>query len=227
MNFTYYGHSCFAVELGGRVLLFDPFITPNPLAAGIDLHSVRADFILVSHGHQDHLADAVCLAKRAGATVIANYEVAMWLAKNGAPKIHPLNHGGACSFDFGRVKLVNAVHSSGLPDGAYGGNPGGFVVESARGNFYYCGDTALTMDMKLIGESTRLAFAALCIGGTFTMDAADAVKAAQFVNCDQIVGVHYDTFPPIKIDHEEARRQFQAAGKKLHLLKIGETQSFS
>jgi L-ascorbate metabolism protein UlaG (beta-lactamase superfamily) len=226
MNFTYYGHSCFAVELGGRALLFDPFITPNPLADGIDIGSVRADYILVSHGHQDHLADAVSLAKRTGATVIANYEVATWLGKQGAPKVHPLNHGGACSFDFGRVKFVNAIHSSSLPDGACGGNPGGFVVESAEGNFYYCGDTALTMDMKLIGESTRLTFAALCVGGNFTMDAADAVRAARLVECDEIVGVHYDTFPPIKIDHEEARKKFQAAGKKLHLLKIGESRKF-
>lgn len=226
MNFTYYGHSCFAVELAGRALLFDPFISPNPLAAGIDLNSVRADFILVSHGHQDHLADAVGLAKRTGATVIANYEVATWLGKNGAGKIHPLNHGGACALDFGRVKFVNAIHSSSLPDGAYGGNPGGFVVESAQGNFYYSGDTALTMDMKLIGESTRLAFAALCLGGTFTMDAADAVQAARLVDCDEIVGVHYDTFPPIKIDHEEARKKFQAAGKRLHLLKIGASIEF-
>jgi L-ascorbate metabolism protein UlaG (beta-lactamase superfamily) len=152
--------------------------------------------------------------------------VATWLGKQGAGKVVPLNHGGACAFESGRVKLVNAIHSSSLPDGAYGGNPGGFVVESARGNFYYSGDTALTMDMKLIGESTRLAFAALCIGGIFTMDAADAVKAAQLVNCDQIVGVHYDTFPPITIDHEEARKKFQVAGKKLHLLEIGASHEF-
>jgi L-ascorbate metabolism protein UlaG (beta-lactamase superfamily) len=226
MNFTYYGHACFAVELAGRALLFDPFISPNPLAAGIDLNGVRADFILVSHGHEDHLADAVALAQRTGATVIANYEVATWLGKKGAGKIHPLNHGGACAWDFGRVKFVNAIHSSGLPDGAYGGNPGGFVVESAQGNFYYSGDTALTMDMKLIGESTRLAFAALCLGGTFTMDAADAVQAARLVDCNEIVGVHYDTYPPIKIDHDEARKKFQAAGKRLHLLKIGASCRF-
>jgi|ERR1039458_6049205 L-ascorbate metabolism protein UlaG (beta-lactamase superfamily) len=225
MNLTYYGHACFGVELGGRTLLFDPFISSNPLAAGIDINAVPADFILVSHGHQDHLADAAAVAKRTGATVIANYEVATWLGKNGAPKVHPLNHGGACGFDFGRLKFVNAIHSSSLPDGSYGGNPGGFVVESAQGNFYYSGDTALTMDMKLIGESTRLAFAVLCVGGNFTMDADDAVKAAQFVNCDEIVGVHFDTFPPIKIDHAGARKKFQAAGKKLHLLKIGESRS--
>jgi L-ascorbate metabolism protein UlaG (beta-lactamase superfamily) len=204
--------------VGGRVLLFDPFITGNPLAAGIDLNSVRADYILVSHGHGDHLADAAALAKRTGATVVANYEVATWLGKNGAPKTHGLNHGGAFAFESGRAKFVNAIHSSSLPDGAYGGNPGGFVVESAHGNFYYCGDTALTLDMKLIGESTPLTFAALCIGGNFTMDAADAVKAARLVNCDQIVGVHYDTFPPIKIDHEQARKLFQADRREPRVL---------
>ncbi|MGA2556449.1 MAG: metal-dependent hydrolase [Verrucomicrobiota bacterium] len=226
MNVTYYGHACFAVELRGRALLFDPFISANPLASAIDLKAVPADFILVSHGHQDHLADAVPVAQRTGATVIANYEVATWLGKSGAAKVHPLNHGGACSFDFGRVKFVNAIHSSSLPDGSYGGNPGGFVVESAEGNFYYSGDTALTMDMKLIGESTPLTFAALCLGGNYTMDAPDALKAAQLLNCNQVLGVHFDTFPPIKIDHEEACKLFQAAGKKLHLLKIGETRRF-
>ncbi|MGD1084058.1 MAG: metal-dependent hydrolase [Verrucomicrobiota bacterium] len=227
MNVTYYGHACFAVEVGVDTLLFDPFITPNPQAAGIDLKSVRADYILVSHGHQDHLADAVELAKRTGAPVLANYEVATWLGKMGAPAVHPMNHGGAVGFEFGRVKLVNAIHSSSMPDGSYGGNPGGFVVESAHGNFYYSGDTALTMDMKLIGESTRLAFAALCVGGNFTMDAEDAVKAAGFVQCDNILGVHFDTFPPIQINHGEAFAKFQAAGKKLHLLQIGESHKFS
>jgi L-ascorbate metabolism protein UlaG (beta-lactamase superfamily) len=226
MKVTYFGHACFAVEIGVHTLLFDPFITPNPQAAAIDFNSIRADFILVSHGHADHLADAVALSKRTGATIIASYEVASWLGKNGAAKTHPLNHGGPCRFDFGRARFVNAIHSSGLPDGSYGGNPGGFVVESAHGNFYYSGDTALTMDMKLIGESTRLTFAALCLGGNFTMDVADAVKAAGFIQCDHILGVHYDTFPPIQIDHHEAVNLFAAAGKKLHLLKIGASHAF-
>jgi L-ascorbate metabolism protein UlaG (beta-lactamase superfamily) len=225
MNFTYYGHACFAVELPGRTLLFDPFITPNPLAAAIDIKSIRADYILISHGHEDHLADALSLAKQTGATIIANYEVAAWLGKKGAAKTHPLNHGGGWKFDFGRVKLVNAIHSSGLPDGSYGGNPGGFVVETPSGNFYYSGDTALTMDMQLIAQ-TRLTFAALCLGGSFTMDAPEAVKAADFVGCQEVVGLHYDTFPPIKIDHHETKKVFQEAGKKLHLLPIGASWKF-
>ena len=143
------------------------------------------------------------------------------LRKQGLDKTHPLNHGGGCRFDFGRVKFVNAIHSSSLPNGTYGGNPGGFVVETAEGNFYFSGDTALTMDMKLIGESTRLKFAALCVGDTFTMGVDDAIKAAEFIRCDEIVGIHFDTFPPIKIDHDAAAEKFKAAGKQLHLLDIG------
>jgi len=225
MNLTYYGHACFSVALGRHTLLFDPFISPNPLASGVDIQCIAADYILVSHGHGDHLADAAAIAKRTGATVIAPFEVAQWLGKQGAPKIHPINHG-SCQFDFGRLSLVAAVHSSSLPDGSYGGNPGGFVVESEAGNFYYSGDTALTFDMKLIAERTRLAFAALCIGGNFTMDVDDAIHSAKFVACENIVGVHYDTFPPIKIDHEKAREKFHAAGLRLHLLKIGTSQKF-
>jgi len=157
---------------------------------------------------------------------LSNYEVTVWFGKQGLQKTHPLNHGGAWRFDFGRVKFVNAIHSSSLPDGAYGGNPGGFVVESAEGNFYYSGDTALTMDMKLIGESTRLTFAALCIGDNFTMGIDDAIKAAEFVRCREILGLHYNTFPPIKIDPPEAIEKFQAARQHLHLLLPGESHSF-
>lgn len=226
MKTTYYGHSCFAVEAGGKTLLFDPFITPNPLAKAVDISKIHADFILVSHGHEDHLADAVAIAKRTNALVIANFEVALWLNKMGAPRIHPMNHGGMVKLDFGRVKFVNAIHSSTLPDGSPGGHPGGFVVETGAGNFYYSGDTALTLDMKLIGESTQLKFAALCVGDNFTMGPEDAVKAASFVNCDQIFGVHFDTFPPIKIDHAAAKEAFRAAGKTLHLLRPGETVAF-
>jgi len=226
MKVTYYGHACFSVVVGGKTLLFDPFISGNPLAKSIDVKQVPADFILVSHGHKDHLADAVEIAKRTNALVIANFEVATWLNKQGAPRAHPLNHGGSYKFDFGRAKFVNAIHSSTMPDGTFGGNPGGFVVESAEGNFYYSGDTALTLDMKLIGETTPLKFAALCIGDNFTMGVDDAVKAAEFIRCNEIFGVHYDTFPPIKIDHAAAQEKFKAAGKVLYLLHPGGTRDF-
>lgn len=226
MKITFYGHACFAVQIKNRTLLFDPFITPNELAKSVDVNKVPADYILISHGHGDHIADAVAIAKRTGAPIISTYEVASWCQKQGAPKIHPMNHGGAAQFDFGSAKLVNAIHSSSLPDGTYGGNPAGFVVESSEGNFYYAGDTALTMDMKLIGESTKLKFVVLPVGDNFTMGADDAIKAADFVQCNEVLGVHFDTFPPIKIDHKAAIEKFAAKGKKLHLLNIGESRDF-
>jgi len=226
MKVTYYGHSCFSVEAGGKNLLFDPFIRPNPLASAVKFDGIAADYILISHAHDDHMSDAIDLARRTGAMVISNFEIGEWLGKQGVSRVHELNHGGAFKFDFGRVKLVNAVHSSSLPDGTYGGNPGGFVVETRTGNFYYSGDTALTFDMKLIGESTTLAFAALCIGDNFTMGVDDAIKASEFIRCGEILGLHYDTFPPIKIDHAAVVKKFHAAGKNLHLLKIGASHTF-
>jgi L-ascorbate metabolism protein UlaG (beta-lactamase superfamily) len=192
----------------------------------VDVNSVPADYLLISHGHDDHILDAVRIAGRTGATVISNFEIVEWLTAKGIRKSHGLNHGGAWNFDFGRVKFVNAIHSSMLPDGSYGGNPGGFVVETAEGNFYYSGDTALTLDMQLIGTGAPLKFAALCIGDNFTMGIDDAIRAADFVNCDQILGVHYDTFPPIQIDQPAARAKFEARGKKLYLLTPGETCEF-
>jgi len=226
MKVTYYGHSCFAAQVANKTLLFDPFITGNKLAKAIDVDKVPADYILISHGHADHMADAAGIAKRTGATIVSNYEVTEWFGKQGLTRTHPLNHGGGWRFDFGRVKFVNAVHSSSLPDGTYGGNPGGFVIESDEGNFYYSGDTALTMDMKLIGESTPLRFAALCIGDNFTMGIDDAIKAAQYVRCSEVLGLHYNTFPPIQIDPPAAVERFDAAHQHLHLLLPGESHNF-
>ncbi|HWW02366.1 MAG TPA: metal-dependent hydrolase [Candidatus Acidoferrum sp.] len=226
MKVTYYGHSCFAVEVLNRTLLFDPFITGNELARGIDVDEIPADYILISHGHDDHMADAAGIARRTGATIIANYELTLWFANQGVQKSHPLNHGGGYRFDFGRVKFVSAIHSSCLPDGTYGGNAGGFVVETAEGDFYYSGDTALTLDMKLISDSNKLKFAALCIGDNFTMGVEDAIKAAVFVGCDEILGLHYNTFPPIQIDTVAAVKKFQQAHKRLHLLRPGESRDF-
>ncbi|HEY4800052.1 MAG TPA: metal-dependent hydrolase [Bacteroidia bacterium] len=224
MKVTYYGHACIGVETAGKHLLFDPFITPNELAKQIDASKIKADYIFISHGHEDHLADAASIAKKNNATVVSNFEIATWLhAKQGVEKYHPMNHGGSWKFDFGTVKYVNAIHSSTLPDAASGGNPGGFIAESSEGSFYFSGDTALTYDMKLIGESYKLKFACLPLGDNFTMGIDDAVKAADFVNCKNIIGMHFDTFGYIKIDHEEAKQKFLKAAKTLHLLNIGQS----
>jgi L-ascorbate metabolism protein UlaG (beta-lactamase superfamily) len=223
MKLTYYGHACFAVEAGGKTLLFDPFITPNPLAQKIDIKKIPADFILVSHGHSDHVADVVEIAKRTGAAVIAPFEVGCWFEEKGVANVQAMNHGGAARMPFGRVKLTAAIHSSSMPDGRYGGNPAGFLIETSNGSFYYSGDTALTLDMKLIREQTKLQFAVLPIGDFFTMGIDDAVRAADFLGVTRIVGVHYDTFPPIKLDHDAAIKTAQTAGKELLLPKIGET----
>jgi L-ascorbate metabolism protein UlaG (beta-lactamase superfamily) len=224
---TYYGHSCFGVEIKSKHLLFDPFITYNGLAKDIDINAIPADYILISHGHQDHLADAPAIAKRTGAKVISSYEVAVWMGKQGIENLVYMNTGGRFSCDFGSVKCVNAIHSSSLPDGTYGANPMGFVIEHEGGAFYYAGDTALTMDMKLIPMTCKkLDFAILPIGDNFTMGAADAVLASDFVECNNVMGVHYDTFPPIKIDHAAAVKLFADRGKTLSLLNIGETKEF-
>lgn len=223
MNITYYGHSCFGVEIKGKHILFDPFISPNELAKSINVDTVKADYILISHGHEDHIADAVVIAKRTNARVICAYEIYVWLSKKGIENIHPMNIGGKVKLDFGNVKCVNAVHSSSLPDGTYGGNPMGFVVESEEGNFYYAGDTALTYDMKLIGNYRKINFAFLPIGDNFTMGPENAIIASEFINCKDIIGMHYDTFGYIKIDHAEAISKFERSGKNLTLLKIGET----
>ncbi len=221
MKITYYGHSCFLVEINKTRLLFDPFITPNPLAAHIKISSIQCDYILLSHGHADHVADAASIAKQTGAKLVSNFEIVQWFEKQGVKNTHPMNIGGHWIFDFGKVKCVNAVHSSSMPDGSYGGNPMGFLVETPEGSFYYSGDTALTYDMKLIGEFKRMDVAMFPLGNNFTMGIDNALIAADFVNCHRIIGLHYDTFDMIKIDHNEAREKFAASGKELFLIPIG------
>jgi L-ascorbate metabolism protein UlaG (beta-lactamase superfamily) len=228
MEFTYYGHSCFSVAIKGKKILFDPFITFNELAKSVAVNSIEADYILVSHGHNDHIADCITLAKRTGATVVASYEITEWLNKQGVANTHPMNTGGRRDFGAFAVKCVTAHHSSGLPDGSYGGNPMGFIVTSGEGDFYYSGDTALTLDMQLVSRwAPRLLFAVLPIGDNFTMDAADALECARMINCKTVIGVHYDTFGYIRIDHGVAKDIFNKGGVDLRLPEIGETVSMS
>lgn len=227
LKITYYGHACFGVEVAGKNLLFDPFIRYNELAKNIDIQGIPADYILLSHGHQDHVADAADIALRTGATLVSNFEIVSWFEKQGVQNTHPMNHGGKWHFDFGTVKYTYATHSSVLPDGTYGGNPGGFVVETAEGNFYYSGDTALTMDMQLIPLTCgKLDVALLPIGDNFTMGIEEAILASDFVKCNRVVGLHYDTFGYIKIDHQQAINKFKEKEKELVLLNIGHSQSF-
>lgn len=227
MKVTYYGHSCFQVEVAGKRLLFDPFITPNPLAAEIDVATLKPDYILISHGHADHVADVETIARTSGATLIGCFEVMEWFSKKGLEKNHGMNIGGSFQFEFGSVTFTNALHSSSMPDGSYGGQPGGFLVKTNEGNFYYSGDTGLTYDMKLIAASGPLKFAALCLGDCFTMGIEDAVTAARWIGCQDILGVHYNTFPAIQINMTAAKETFKKAGLHLHLLPIGSCWNLS
>ena len=233
MKFTYYGHACFAVTINNCRLLFDPFISGNPLEAArkIDVGRIEADYILLSHGHTDHALDCVSIAKRTGALVITNAELGDKLS--GEVKSHGMNIGGQASFRNGKfvygegdikVKCVVAQHSSSTDDGGYGGNPVGFIVSAGSEAFYYSGDTGLTMDMQLIPGWATLNFAVLPIGDNYTMGVEDAVACARMINCRVVIGVHYDTFAGlIKIDHEWAGKVFRDAGVELKLPEIGET----
>ncbi len=223
MKFTYYGQACFSVEIKSKNILFDPFIKNNPLAKDIDIKSIKADFLFLSHGHGDHSADAIELAKQTDAMCVGAPEVAKWFEKNGIKKVHPLNQGGFVQFEFGKVRGVSAVHSSSFSDGSYAGNPLGFVFTSDAGNFYFAGDTAVTMDMQLIPRFAKLDFSVMPIGGNYTMDANDAIIAADFVDCNKVIGVHYNTFDLIKINVEKAVADFKTAGKTLLLPAVGET----
>lgn len=221
MKTTYYGQSCLELEAGGKKLLFDPFITHNPLAKHIDIKTIKPDYILLSHGHGDHMADLVEIQKNSSAKVICIAEIADWLGKQDI-EAHGMNIGGGFNFDFGRVKMVNAVHSSTMPDGASGGNPAGFVIYADGKTIYFAGDTALTYDMKLL-EDENLDWAFLPIGDNYTMGADDAIKACDFINCKNVVGIHYDTFPPIKINKDEVMERFIRAGINLKLPAVGDS----
>lgn len=222
MKITFYGHASLGIQIDDVNILVDPFITGNPNASNIDINTLKADYILVTHAHQDHILDVEAIAKRTNAVIVSNYEIVNYFGKLGLEG-HPMNHGGTWDFDFGTVKYVNAIHTSSFPDGIYGGQPGGFVIEGEHKNIYIAGDTALTFDMKLIPLQTKLDLAILPIGDNFTMGIDDAMIASDFVECDKILGYHYDTFGYIEIDHEVAKRKFFEKDKDLMLLQIGDS----
>lgn len=222
MKITYYGHSCVGIETAGKTLLADPFITGNPKAFNIDIQTINSDYLLLTHAHYDHISDVESIADRNGSTIICNHEMAIHFQEKGY-KCHEMNFGGSHEFDFGKLKMVYATHSSSFPDHSYGGNPAGFVLSSAGKTIYLAGDTALTMDMKLIPMFFKLDLAVLPLGGNFTMDVDEAVVAAEFVECDKVMGIHYDTMPIIEINHKAAKKKFSDKGKELILLNSGES----
>lgn len=199
IKITWLGHAGLALEIDGTHVLVDPFLTGNPLGVG-DPATIPADYILLTHGHGDHVGDTVDIAKRTGATVVSNFEIANWLTAQGVENAQGMNPDGAHDFGFAKIGFTIAFHSSSLPDGSYGGQPNGIVLTSKDGqNLYLAGDTALFSDMQLIGAK-GLALAVLPIGGYFTMGPAEALQALKFLKPDAVLPVHYNTFPPIQVD---------------------------
>ncbi|MDO4228364.1 MAG: metal-dependent hydrolase [Capnocytophaga sp.] len=225
MEITYYGHSCVGIRIGDANLLIDPFISGNPFANHINTNQIKADYILISAAHQDHTMDVESIAKRTKAKIISNFEIVEYYYNLGIDG-HPMNLGGSYEFPFGYVKLVPALHSSTFPDGKSGGCAGGFVIKTAEKTIYFSGNTALHFDMQLIPVRYRIDLAILPIGSNFTMDVEDAIIASDFVKCDKVLGVNFNTFPSIKIDVDQAKYSFKAKGKDLLLLDIGRTISF-
>ena len=195
---TWLGHGTWSIATGEHTVLLDPFLDGNPTAS-VKAADAAADFILVSHGHEDHIADAVAIAKRTGAMVISNFEICHWLSGQGVENTVAMNIGGGASYPFGRVKMTIAHHSSMLPDGSNGGNPCGFLVSLPEGNVYFACDTGLFYDMKLIGD-VGIELAVLPIGDNFTMGPDDAVEAVKLLRPKRVVPVHYNTWPLVAQD---------------------------
>ena len=200
ITITWHGHNTFSLDINGQKVVVDPFFAGNNPVADVSADDVEADFILQTHGHGDHISDTVPLAKRTGAMVIGNFEVCNWIAGQGHEKTHAMNTGGGHDFAFGHVLMTRALHSSGLPDGSYGGDPAGYVVTADGKKLYFAGDTALFSDMTLIGDM-GLDLAIVPIGDNFTMGPDDAFRAVKdYLKPKVVIPCHYDTWPPIEQD---------------------------
>lgn len=221
VKLTYCGHSAFLVEGGGRKIVIDPFITGNPLCT-VKKEDLKVDYVIVTHGHSDHFGDTQGIAKASGATVISNFEIASYVEKQGI-KAHSLHIGGSARFDFGTVKLTIAHHGSCLPDGTYGGNPVGVILEIEGKRIYHAGDTGLFYDMKLIGDRGVDA-ALLPIGDNFTMGPDDAVEAVKLIRPGVVIPMHYGTFDVVKQDPVAFKQKVERETRsKCVVLKPGES----
>lgn len=226
ISVTWHGHGTFSLDVNGTKVVIDPFFAGNNPAAKTAAQDVEADFILVTHGHGDHVADLVSIAKRTGAMVIANFEICNWVAAQDHENTHALNTGGGYEFDFGYVSMTRALHSSGLPDGSYGGDPGGYVIAADGKILYFAGDTALFSDMALIGQDA-IDLAVLPIGDNFTMGPDDALLALEYLDPHVVIPCHYNTFPLIEQDAGAwAKRVRAETDSEAVVLGIDETYSF-
>lgn len=222
IKYTFVGHATYILEIGGKTIVIDPFFTSNPLTQ-ISADSVNPDFIIVSHGHFDHVEDLVAMAKRTGAKVISNFEIVGWLQKQGIENVHPQHLGGGFTHEFGHLKLTIAHHGSGLPDGSYGGNPAGLLITAEGKRLYFACDTALFLEMELYGRGGVDLFV-VPIGDNFTMGPDDALEAVKMVKPKVAVPCHYNTWPPIVQDADAWAKRVEAeTDTKVHALAPGES----
>ena len=217
---TYLSHSAWLIETGNFTIAIDPFLEGNPMAK-TKPEDIKADFIIVTHAHGDHLGDSVPMAKASGGTVISNFEIANYCGEQGV-NAHPLHIGGSREFDFGRVKLTPAWHGSAFPDGSYGGTPAGCLVTAAGKTIYHTGDTGLFMDMQLIGEMNDIDIMLVNIGDNFTMGIDDAVQACSFVKPETAIPMHYNTFDVIEADPNEFKSKVEQNGIGCRVLAFGQ-----
>lgn len=224
LRLTYLSHSAFLLDDGTHKVLIDPFFTGNPISP-VKAEDVEADFIVLTHGHGDHLGDGLTIAKKNDATIIAVNELANFVIESGA-KAHNMHIGGGWNFPFGRLKFTIAHHGTGGPDGRYLGNPAGVVLKIGGKTIYHTGDTGLFLDMKLIGELDKIDIMMVCIGDNFTMGIDDAVKAVEFVNPDLTIPMHYNTFGIIAADPYEFKQKVESIGKNCRVMEFGETIAF-
>ena len=227
MELTFFGHSAFQLKTDGQTLLFDPFISGNPLAESVvSVSDLKPDVILLTHAHGDHWGDTPAIAKEAGALVVANYEITEYLKRHHEhSKVHPMNTGGSWTFDWGTVTMVDARHSSSFPDGTYGGNPNGYILEVEGKCIYNLGDTSPFAEMAWIREDYDIDVALMPVGDCFTMGPVGSLRAASMLQPRITIPMHYDTFPPIEVDVDDWAEQMAAKGLTAKVVKPGETIS--